>query len=95
MAIAFTQFVPPNGRKQSVGIERSSEIEALATELVSKGVRFEVEVLLTGEASFEAVILDADGDDESLAMEIVPNDPRVTDAVDKLVRDAATAMAGR
>jgi hypothetical protein len=79
----FTQFLRPDGRKQEVFIDRSPEIEAMALECVQAGVRFEAEVLTTGEVSLTA---QDDELDEPLAHEIVPNGPGVPEAVDRLVR---------
>lgn len=85
--IIFTQFVRPYGRREDVSIERSPEIEATAKLVVQAGGRFEVEVLLTGEVSFEIVRGDEE-EPESLAIEIIPNGPDVLAAVDRLVANA-------
>ena len=66
-----------------------------AVALSAEGVRFEVEHLMTGEASFEAVRDGFDGEPESLAAEPVPNGPGVPEAVDRLVRGAAEVLAAR
>lgn len=93
MAIAFTQFMRPNGRRETVTVERPAEIETIARALIARGVAFEAEVLMTGQVSFEACLPDADdGDPLSLSMQIVSNGPAVLDAVDLLVREADDAL---
>lgn len=78
MAIPFTQYLRPDGD--------------LARACIAEGVRFEVEHLRTGEASFEAVVTDEDGDAVPLACEIVENGPAVPDAIDRLVRAAHASL---
>lgn len=93
MAIPFTQFLRPNGRKQSVTIDRPPEIEALARDVMRAGYRMEAEVLTTDEVSFEIVKDVPDPDiDDSLAIEICPNGPAVPDAVDRLILQAASEL---
>lgn len=90
MAIPFTQFLRPDGRKQSVTIDRPPEIEALARDVMRAGYRMEAEVLTTGEVSFEIVKDVPDPDEgDSLAIEICSNGPEVEGAVDRLILEAA------
>jgi hypothetical protein len=93
MSIPFTQYLRPDGRKASATIERPAEVEAIAQELIGRGVRFEVEHLRTGEASFEAVVTDEEGDVVTIAIEIVENGPPVPEAVDRLILAAQAHFA--
>lgn len=43
MAIEFTQFIFPNGRRTLVEIDRPFEIETMALHLMSLGFKFEIE----------------------------------------------------
>jgi hypothetical protein len=87
VSIPFTQYLRPNGETRDESIERSPEIEKLALEAFEKGVRYEAEVLRTGQVSFTAML---DGD--AIAHEVVPNGPAVVDAVDRLVRATAERL---
>lgn len=87
MSIPFTQYLRPNGEPRDESIERSAEIEKLALEAYEKGVRYEAEVLRTGEVSLTAML---DGD--AVAHEVVPNGPAVLDAVDRLVKTTAERL---
>lgn len=91
--IPFRQYLRPDGRQAAVNIERPEAIEAIARAILAAGCRFEAEVLLTGEASFEVVRDVADPDvEDSIAIEIVPNGPEVPAAVDRLVMAAAATL---
>lgn len=84
MAIPFTQYLLPHGRRTTTEIERGAEVEAKAREIIAAGYRFECEILTTGEVSL--TIHDAeDGIDVDIA--VVPNGPGVGEAVDKLVNE--------
>jgi hypothetical protein len=86
--IRFTEYVLPDGRQRDAYVERPAEIEALASEVVAAGGRFEIEMLRTGYVSMEVVGGD-DGDPFNVAIEICGNAQCVIgDAVDRLVRDA-------
>lgn len=92
MSIPFTQYLRPDGEKRDESIDRPAEIETRAGKLIVEGVRFEAEVLRTGEISLEALL-----GDESLASEVVLNGPEVLEAVDRLVQGADerfTALRG-
>jgi len=90
MSIPFTQYLRPDGRRRDDSIDRPVEVEEQAKRLIAGGVRFEAEVLRTGEVSLEAVLKD-----ESLALEVVRNGPGVPEAVDRLVRAAAERFGVR
>ena len=79
--IPFTEYRLPNGAQHNTGVECSADVEELAQHCITRGVRFEVEILTTGEVS-----LAAEGDDDTYAMEVVPNGPGVREAVERLVR---------
>lgn len=80
MAIPFTQYLRPDGRRVSVSIERPKRIELLAQAIIAAGYRFECEHLTTGHASL--TVSDDKGD---YMHEVVANGPLVPDAVDRLV----------
>lgn len=82
----FTQYMRPDGRKVPVEIDCSEEIEALAGEFIAAGGYFECEHLRTNHASLTAGHPDAEQGD--IAIELVPNGPKVPEAVDRLVRKA-------
>ena len=86
MSIAFTQYLRPFGRRQSVSIDVPAEVEALASRLIAAGYVFEVEVLRTGHVSMDC---SRPGDDEPVAHEVVENGQNVPNAVARLVHDAA------
>lgn len=92
MGIPFIQYLRPNGRRAEVSIDRSDEIEALAHAFLEKGGRFECEELTTGHASFTAVFMLEDGEDD-VAIEVVRNGAAVPEAVDRLIRKATAAVA--
>jgi len=83
--IPFTQYLLPNGAKQSTSIEMDDEISALAGELIAKGYRFECEILTTSDVSLTCVDPKDTGD---IAIVICKNGPEVPSAVAKLVRHA-------
>ncbi len=87
VSIPFTQYLRPNGETRNESIERSVEIEKIALEAYEKGVRYEAEVLRTGEVSLTAMF---EGD--AVAHEVVPNGPGVLDAVDRLVKTTAERL---
>ncbi len=90
MSIAFTQFLRPHGRRQTIAIERPAEVEAQAAQLMGAGARFEIEELMTGMVSIEILADNPKDADEphSLALELAPNGPQVPNAVDLAVRTA-------
>jgi hypothetical protein len=79
--IPFTQYLRPDGRKRSTGIELDPQVEAIAERFIESGGRYECEELTTGHASFTAVKY---GDD--VAIEVCMNGPGVPAAVERLVR---------
>jgi hypothetical protein len=83
MAIPFTQYLRPDGRRAQVEIDMPEEIERKAQQIIAAGYVFEVEHLTTGHASL--TIADP-SKGEDVAIEVVPNGPAVPDAVERLVR---------
>lgn len=92
MRVLFTQYLAPDGRKKPVYIERPRSVFEKASDIVAKGFRLECEVLIG-----DLVSLTIAGDDEDLAIEVVPNGPGVPEAVDKLILgfDIASALDRR
>lgn len=84
MPIQFIQYLRPNGRPVRVFIRRPKPIEEKAQAVINSGLRFECEMLNTGEVSF--TVSDSDGED--VLIELCSNGPPVLKAVDKLVNDA-------
>jgi hypothetical protein len=80
MQIEFTQYLRPDGRTNIVYAPCTSEIRKKAAELESKGLKFECEILITGEVSL--TIADDFGD---VGIEISKNDESVNQALEKLV----------
>lgn len=94
-SIRFTQYMLPNGRKETHYIERDGEILAKARKLEAAGFVFECEMLRDySTISFE-VLHDEDGD-RSLAHKLVKNGPDVPATVDQMIVEACAALeAGR
>jgi hypothetical protein len=80
--IPFTQYLRPHGHKVYCQIDRPDRIVDMAEELIHAGFRFECEHLMTNDASFTILDLALD---EDVAIEVVPNGPAVSAAVDRLV----------
>ena len=72
-----------------MSIERPEEIEKMAQKFIACGGVYECEHLRTNDASLTAVFNGAD-----IAIEVVPNGPKVLDAVDKLVRRSIEWLEG-
>lgn len=87
--IEFTQFLMPNGRKDTVWIERPMEIVIKAKEIVNAGFSFECE-MLTDYNTISLTIADDDGD---YAIKVVPNGPEVPEAIDRMILDFNPAIA--
>jgi len=87
--IFFTQFLRPDGRRADIHIVRPPEILAVARKLETAGVQFEAEVLRDDvTVSFTASLPNPESEVLYLATELVPNGPKVLEAVDKLVMRA-------
>ena len=81
MAIPFTQYLRPDGRKRATEIERPPWIETMADRFIASGGCYECEHLMTGHASLTAVKYGRD-----VCIEVVENGPEVPAAVDRLVQ---------
>lgn len=87
MSIPFTQYMRPDGRPVHVTIDMPEEVEAVAQEFINYGGWFECEHLATGHASLTACWHMPDGDND-IAIRVVPNGPKVLEAVEDIVRKA-------
>lgn len=83
--IPFTQYLMPNGRRDSVWIERPAAIEAKAQAIIAAGFRFECE-MLSDYGTISLTIADPEAD-EDVAIEVCANGPEVPTAVDRLVTE--------
>ncbi len=85
--VPFTQYMLPDGRRRSaVAPLDDPELQALADELMRKGVHFDAEILRTGEVSLTAELRE-----DVLSILVIPQD-RALAAVPQLLRDAAWAL---
>lgn len=86
MAIQFTQYLMPDGCKDIITIDRPPEIEEKAAAVVEAGFVFEAEML----SDYHTISLTMGDPEEEVDhfIELVPNGPKVLEAVDKLVSDA-------
>ena len=87
--IEFTQFLMPNGRRTTVWIERPDDIVNKAQEIRTAGFRFETEML----GDYQTISLTIAKDDDDYAIELVPNGPRVPEAIDRMISDFNPANA--
>jgi hypothetical protein len=80
--IPFVQYLRPHGERRVTMIDRPQNICSVADKIITSGLRFEVEVLMTGMIS---LTITSDFADE--AIEVVSNGPGVAEAVDKLITE--------
>jgi hypothetical protein len=85
MAIPFTQYLLPDGRRKETGLDRPADIEALAELFIAAGGKYECEVLTTGAVSLTACMV-VDGEMQDVEIAISKNDESILDAVDNIVR---------
>lgn len=78
--IPFTQYILPNGRTRKVTISRSTEICDKALIIRKRGLRFECEILSTGQVNFTIT-----GQNIDVLIKICPNNEKVLEIVDQLV----------
>lgn len=83
LTIPFTQYVRPDGRKRPVDAPADRETYDLAQQVIAAGMRFECEVLTTGQVSLTVAHRD-----EDVAIELSPNGPEIDEALQRLVRKA-------
>ena len=89
--IPFTQYLKPDGRKQAVEFDVTTEMGEKAQVIIEYGWRFEVEELTTMEASL--TVFDPE-DEVDVSIEVVQNGPPVVPAVDRLILDAYQQLLG-
>lgn len=81
----FTQFLFPDGRQKPITIDGlDPAVEVLADQLERGGCAFEIECFPDTQLVSAEIRLD----EETLAMECVPNGLEVPPAIEKLARDA-------
>lgn len=83
--IQFIQFKLPAGKPETVSIERGKEVEKMAAELVAMGIKFEIEILTTGQVNMDC---HHPRDEEDRFGMLVDNGPAVPGAVDYLVKQS-------
>ena len=83
MTIMFTQFHRPNGKRSKVEIDRPTDIDKMARDLVRMGYDFEIEVLRGDE--IHMTVSNEDGD---LCSRICENGPQVPISVDSMIVEA-------
>jgi len=91
MTIKFTQYLRPDGRRRTVEIDRSPEVEALAVAFIVAGGWYECEELTTGHASLTACFV-VDGESQDVVIELCMNGPAVSEHVDKLVKHSIESL---
>lgn len=82
LAIPFTQFVAPHGKRRDTSIEVAPDVHEKAMRLIADGLRFECEVLSTGHVSMTIT----DPEDGDLDIRVRPNGPGIREAVEDMVR---------
>lgn len=81
--IPFVQYLRPHGERKVAMIDRPQNICAIADKIITSGLRFEIEVLMSGTIS---MTITSHIQDE--AIELCPNVPgKVAEAVDKLITE--------
>lgn len=80
--IEFTQYLLPDGRAQTVRIDRPDEIAEKAALIIKAGYRFECEMLRD---LIHVSLTITDPDEGDIEIEVVENGPAVPIAVDALV----------
>lgn len=88
--VVFTQYIRPRGERKLVEIERPDEIVTLAKKIVALGYVFECEVLGDAQSTVSFTIGDPKREID-VAIQLVPNGPRVPETVDKLITNFAKA----
>jgi hypothetical protein len=83
--IEVTQFIRPNGRREILEVELPNDTGAQAEAIIEAGMRFEAEVLMSGEVSLTISGPNDEGEDDDLEIEISPNDERVKEAMNRLI----------
>lgn len=89
MAVSFTQYLLPDGRKKIITLSVADDVDALARKLIDKGYHFEIEILTTGQVA--ASVGDNDGD---YVHDIGFNDNTVQQRMETMIRRAAEKLLG-
>lgn len=87
--IVFTQYLMPNGRRDTVWIERPGAVVAKAKAIQAAGYRFVCEML----GDYRSISLTITDDKQDHAGEVVPNGPEVPEAIDRMVLNFDLAKA--
>lgn len=78
--IAFTQYLRPDGRKETIYIEMEDDVAEKAERIVAAGFRLEAEVLTNGLVSVTIAGKNCDVD-----IYLVPNGPEVPAAIEAMI----------
>ena len=84
MAVQFTQYLRPNGRKIIQYIDLKPEIEKMAQTIIDYGYRFESEVLRDDITCSFTITNDEEGD---VYIILVPNGPEVPQKISEMIWD--------
>lgn len=87
--IPFTQYLMPDGRKNTIRIDRPDDIAAKAQIITGAGYGLACEML----SDFRTISLTVEGEDGDFDIEVCPNGPEVPSAVDRLISRAAARLA--
>ncbi len=89
--IEFTQYMLPDGRNRPVRVNVPQPVFEKAQDIIASGHRFECEML--NDMKTISVTIHNIEDEEDVAIEVVPNGPGVTEAIDRMIMDFAGANA--
>ena len=88
MTVPFTQYIPPNGHREQVEIDRPEEIEAIACRFIASGGRYECEILTTRQVSFTAA-KKIRGEWQDIAIAVGKNEQgEIMQLVDQVIRQS-------
>lgn len=90
MKVPFTQFMQPDGRQKEVATEVDDGLAHAVANIHGRGWRLTAEMLSTGEIS----LCVEDPEEGDVAIEVVPNGPQVTVAVERLLLAGDRAARG-
>ena len=92
MAILFTQYKLPVGKKEHVTFDfASSEVEDKAHKLLDHGFHFDIELLMTGMVSMTCEYTSEYTEKVGpVSIQISPNGPGIDQYVEQLINDAYT-----
>lgn len=86
--IEFTQYLMPDGRKDTVRIDRPDEVVAASEAIRAAGYSFGCEML----SDWKTISLTVENDDGDFDIEVCLNGPPVPEAVDRLIFRAAERL---